>query len=166
MAFCAWLTERLGTALPTGYEIRLPSEAEWETAAAFDGDGQRPFPWGADEPTSERAIYDASGLGQPAPVGCCPAGAAACGALDMAGNVWEVIASSFKAYPALSDKLREDFTPDDYDVPWRGGSHGNNSTYVRCGARGGGRPVYLGINVDVGFRVVLAPALAAIADSR
>ncbi len=158
VAFCAWLTAKLGTALPTGYVIRLPSEAEWETAAAFDGDGQRLYPWGADEPTSERAIYDASGLGQPAPVGCCPAGAAACGALDMAGNVWEVTASSFKAYPALSDKLREDFTPGDDDVPWRGGSYGNNSTYVRCGARVRSPPGNLGLYV--GFRVVLAPALA------
>jgi len=76
----------------------------------------------------------------------------------MAGNVWEVTASSFKAYPALSDKLREDFTPGDDDVPWRGGSYGNNSTYVRCGARDWILPVVIG-DGD-GFRVVLAPALA------
>jgi len=78
----------------------------------------------------------------------------------MAGNVWEVTASSFKAYPALSDKLREDFTPGDDDVPWRGGSYGNNSTYVRCGARVRIHPGLLGVNYYFGFRVVLAPALA------
>ena len=134
-AFCAWLTAQLATALPPGYAIRLPSEAEWEIAAAYDGGERRPYPWGVDEPTPERAIYDASGLGQPAPVGCCPAGAAACGALDMAGNVWEATASSFNGYPAQGAALVKDFTSNDDVVPYRGGAYYQNSTSVRCGAR-------------------------------
>ncbi|MEI8307518.1 MAG: SUMF1/EgtB/PvdO family nonheme iron enzyme [Chloroflexales bacterium] len=153
-AFCAWLTAQMGDELPSGHELRLPSEAEWEAAAAFDAQMQRqPYPWGAAALDLDRAIYGAT---RPAPVGCCPAGAAACGAMDLIGNVWESMASSYAAYPSQSAVLRKDFTPQESDVPWRGGAWNDNGTNVRCGARGGN---VLG-NVDVGgFRVVLAPRL-------
>jgi formylglycine-generating enzyme required for sulfatase activity len=32
-AYCAWLSEQLASALPNGYAVRLPTEAEWEKAA-------------------------------------------------------------------------------------------------------------------------------------
>ncbi len=138
-AFCAWLSEQLGDALPAGYVVRLPTEAEWEAAAAHNGAGQRRlYPWGAREPTPELAIYNASGLRRPAPVGCCPAGAAACGALDLAGNVWEWTASSYAGYPAQSGVLVKDVTADQLDAPVRGGSW--DSTYVRCLAQAGRHP--------------------------
>lgn len=156
-AFCAWLNEQLENELPEGYVVRLPTEAEWEAAAAYDaGMQRRRYPWGEDEPTPERAIYDASGLGRPAPVGCCLAGEAACGALDMAGNVWEWAASSYNQYPSRSNVGEKDFTIDKWDVPIRGGSWAQNSTLVRCGARGRPRPDAI-LN---GFRVVAAPRLA------
>ena len=155
-AFCAWLTGQIKDALPADYVVRLPTEAEWEAAAAYDGAQQRRiYPWGAEKPTRERAIYDASNL---APVGCCPSGAAACGALDMAGNVWEVTASSYRGYPEQSGDEVKDFTTDAFDVPWRGGSYYQNREPVRCGARNRIGPV---INdFDIGFRVVVAPRLA------
>ena len=115
-AYCAWLSAQ------TGYALRLPTEAEWEAAAAYDAQMQHQmYPWGSDEPTPERAIYDASKLDRPAPVGCCPSGAAACGALDLAGNVWEWTASSYQGYPAQSGTLANDF-PSNVRVPRRGGS--------------------------------------------
>ncbi|WP_165774600.1 SUMF1/EgtB/PvdO family nonheme iron enzyme [Candidatus Viridilinea mediisalina] len=106
-AYCAWLSEQMQS---SGYVVRLPSEAEWEAAAAYDTQGQRHnYPWGEAEPTPELAIYDASKLGRPAPVGCCPAGAAPCGELDMAGNVWECTCSHWAGYPAQSGQVKVDF---------------------------------------------------------
>jgi Uncharacterized conserved protein len=153
-AFCSWLNAHLRAALPEEYALRLPTEAEWEVAAAYDAAGQRrAYPWGSEDPTPERAIYDASRLNAAAPVGCCPAGAAACGALDMAGNVWEVTTSRFDQYPAGSARWEKDVPPDEGDVPWRGGSWWSGSTYVRCGARV--RDIPHG-DYD-GFRLVVAP---------
>ena len=160
-AYCAWLSMQVAADLPTGYVVRLPTEAEWEAAAAYDGvRKRRSYPWGEEEPTVERAVYDASGIKHPVPIGCCPSGAAACGAMDMAGNVWEVTTSSYAGYPAQSGQVKKDFT-NDY-VPWRGGSWYRNSSNVRCGARVGDFLDYDGDNY--GFRVVLAPP--TIADSR
>ena len=116
---------------------------------------RRAYPWGSEDPTPERAISDASGLDAPAPVGCCPAGAAACGALDMVGNVWEVTISRYGQYPAGSAWWEKDVPPVGGDVPWRGGSWWSGSTYVRCGAR-----FWIGPNIDrddIGFRLVVAP---------
>ena len=158
-ALCAWLTERLQDKLPKDYVMRLPTEAEWEAAAAYDAHMQRRnYPWGNEDPTPERAIYNESKLGRPAPVGCCPSGAAACGAMDMGGNVWEWTASSHEGYPSQSGVVQKDFT--DADVPTRGGSYYNDSSNVRCGARYRSLPDN---DLDVnggGVRVCVSPRLA------
>jgi formylglycine-generating enzyme required for sulfatase activity len=155
MAYCAWLSEQLKTVLPRGCVLRLPSEAEWETAATYDGSGQQqPYPWGMDGPSPEQAIYDASRLDAPAPVGSCPSGRAVCGALDMAGNVWEWCASSYEAYPEWAQRCEKDFTTDDLSVPLRGGSWYDNSRSVRYGTR---RWDYsYGRGGGDGFRLVVA----------
>jgi formylglycine-generating enzyme required for sulfatase activity len=66
--------------------VRLPSEIEWEAAAR--GGDDRLWPWGDELPDRTRAAFS-MGIGDPSLVGLHPAGAAPCGALDMAGNVYE-----------------------------------------------------------------------------
>ena len=156
-AFCAWLSAQLARSLPRDYTLRLPTEAEWEAAAAYDSTWQRrTYPWGNDAPTARTAVFDRPWDEAAPDVATCPAGAAACGAMDMAGTVWELMESEYHAYPAGSYQPRKDFT--NGQIVWRGGSWYNDSSYVRCGAR---VRYYLGYvyNLD-GFRVVLAPRLA------
>ena len=96
---------------------------------------RRPYPWGEMDPTPELATYDQSRRLYPTPVGCYPAGAAACGALDMAGNVWEWMSSSYNGYPGQSLFPQPDFVVRDYDVPLRGGSYSCDGLNIRCDSR-------------------------------
>jgi len=86
VAFCRWLTGLLG------YEVRLPSEQEWEKAAR--GADGRAFPWGPFQPghaNIDETIGNAGphNLGKTSAAGIYPQGRSPYGALDMAGNVWE-----------------------------------------------------------------------------
>ena len=109
-AYCRWAGRR------------LPTEAEWEAAAALEpgpggagfGTRKRRFPWGDDPPTAERAHLDARGMGC-ADVAALPEGDSAFGCRQMIGNVWEWTASAFEPYPGfVSDPY------DDYSQPWFG----------------------------------------------
>ncbi len=158
-AWASWLSEQLSDRLPIGYGMRLPTEAEWEVAAAYDHQmRRRTFPWGDEHPTPEHAVYRSNNsfsLTHPAAVGCCLAGQAACGALDMAGNIWEWTATSYEHYPKLSGTPQADFTEGNSSVSLRGGSWFTIGRCVRCEERNDDVPeddqMYLG------FRVVLAP---------
>ena len=94
VAYCRWLNasftaEQLGLPGPA-WQVRLPTDAEWERAARQPD--QRLFPWGPQHTEAEltqRCNWHGTGLGQTSAVGLFPDGRAACGALDMAGNVWE-----------------------------------------------------------------------------
>src|SRR4051794_17726717 len=114
-AFCAWAG------------ARLPGEAEWE-AAASAGDG-RLWPWGDGPPDNTRAVF-AAGIGGPARAGRLPAGAAPCGALDLAGNVAEWVSTPYVPYPVDGDN-------DGAGAPGvvRGGSYIHGPDALRCSAR-------------------------------
>jgi hypothetical protein len=80
VAFCRWLSRQLG------YEVRLPTEWEWQRAA--QGDDGREYPWGNDfDP--DRCNTRWSGIGKTTPVDRYPTGVSPYGMYDMAGNVWE-----------------------------------------------------------------------------
>jgi len=74
----------------THYGLRLPTEAEWEYAAR--GPDGRKYPWGDQWDENRCCNYDnrkAYSGADTFPIGSFPSGASWCGALDMAGNVWE-----------------------------------------------------------------------------
>jgi len=79
---------------------RLPTEAEWEKAAAWDPDSQqsRRFPWGSNEFRPELANLNTSRW-SPAKVWEYAAGESHYGVRQMIGSVFEWTATPFAAYP-------------------------------------------------------------------
>jgi formylglycine-generating enzyme required for sulfatase activity len=122
-AYCAWRG------------ARLPTEAEWEAVAR--GREGRPYPWGPEPPTAERAVF-ARRSNETEAVGSRPAGATPEGVHDLAGNVAEWTSTLYRPYPYRRDNGREDLEARGERVT-RGGDHVFDSTpeKLRATFRGG-----------------------------
>ena len=81
-AYCKWYGRRLG------YEGNLPTEAQWETAAAYDGKGSKRsvFPWGDDLDTAKTISRGSIGRSL---IGSIDGDVSRSGLQNMAGNVHE-----------------------------------------------------------------------------
>ncbi|MBI5958581.1 MAG: SUMF1/EgtB/PvdO family nonheme iron enzyme [Chloroflexi bacterium] len=93
IAFCRWLSHRLGQT------ICLPSEQQWERAAR--GPAGRAYPWGNRYSSGCANLNELPGdvgpyrLGYTAAVGLYPAGDSPEGVCDLIGNVWEWCLNEF-----------------------------------------------------------------------
>jgi iron(II)-dependent oxidoreductase len=116
---------------------RLPTEAEWEKAASWDGERKRRFSWGDEEPTSSLCNFNYHFWGT-TPVGAFPEGASAAGCLDMTGNVWEWTGSPFAGYADFRafpyPEYSETWFDEDHRV-LKGGSWATQASVLRISFR-------------------------------
>jgi formylglycine-generating enzyme required for sulfatase activity len=149
VAYCNWLTYegRAAGWLAPGERIGLPTEAEWEVAACWDARvrAQRAWQAGAGE---LRQNAQGAGIRRTTPVGLFPSGAGPCGALDMAGNVWE--------WCAARDQREADAPPNEAGLVLRGGCYDLPEAESSWDARLLNSPVFQ--DVIWGFRVSSAGA--------
>jgi iron(II)-dependent oxidoreductase len=118
---------------------RLPTEAEWERAAAWDAERERkrPFAWGDDEPSDARCNFGMRRWGT-SPVGRFPEGASAAGLLDATGNVWEWTADAFAGFAGFEAHPYPEYSETWFDGDHRvlkGGSWATSAAVLRTSFR-------------------------------
>ncbi len=120
VAFCCWLSKKLG------YEIRLPTEWEWQQAAT-GGVPDNKYPCGSEWDSSRANTYE-SELSCSTAVGIYPQGASPVGALDMAGNVFGWCLNDY-------DNPSETKLSGDGKRVVRGGAWANDWAFARVACR-------------------------------
>lgn len=127
-AYCRWAGRR------------LPSEAEWEVAAAAEpaADGKslsstkHHFPWGDEAPRPDQANLDGYALGT-VDVAAHAAGDSALGCRQMIGNVWEWTQDTFGPYPGFVPDMYQDYSQPLFGMTkvLRGGSWATRARMIR-----------------------------------
>lgn len=151
-AFCVW------------DGARLPTEAEWEYAAA-GGEENRLYPWGGEAPTAELAVFSCSfdgivgcSLTDIAPVGSVPNGQGRWLHKDLAGNSFEWVLDGLDGNWYSSDGNVCDNCANLTTVNMkaaRGGNYYNSGGGLRSAFRTGAQPDAL--TSDAGFRCARNP---------
>jgi iron(II)-dependent oxidoreductase len=127
-AYCRWAGRR------------LPTEAEWEVAAAAeptpDGNALAPvkrrFPWGDAPPRPDQANLDGHALGT-IDVSALPAGDSAFGCRQMIGNAWEWTQDTFGPYPGFEPDMYQDYSQPLFGITkvLRGGAWATRGRMIR-----------------------------------
>ncbi|HID52846.1 MAG TPA: NACHT domain-containing protein [Anaerolineae bacterium] len=143
VAFCRWLSDKLGQT------INLPHEYEWEVAARWDEkkvDG-RTYPWGG-EFDPQMTNTQEGGIRQTTAVGIYPSGKnEALELYDLSGNVWEWCRNK---YDTPDDDVMDDT---DKRRALRGGSWDDDHSLARAAYRSEYKPSDLFYHL--GYRVVM-----------
>lgn len=142
VAFCRWLSTKLG------YEVRLPTESEWEKAAR--GTASLIYPYGNQYDIS-KSNDSAMGIEKTSAVGIFPQGESLYGVMDMSGNIWEWCSSRFMLYPYENKHPRESLEGSPARI-LRGGSWESDKYTTRCASRNWSDPSLS--DYRFGFRVV------------
>ena len=193
LAFTRWLTERWKAKgfLQPEWSVCLPSEVEWEKAArgglrivsipivqpVREGVGQvqmdltdnprpqRLYPWG-DNIDSDRANFQATGIGATNGLGCFAGGASPYGCEELVGNVsewtrtlWgktEWMAEFTYPYNRVDGRENLEASASTARV-LRSGNWRSEKTWLRCSTRSGNYPDYRFVKIG-GFRICIRNA--------
>lgn len=141
-SYCRWLTAQ------TGRAYRLPTEAEWESAAR-GGPEQRNFPWGNEAP---QALPDYEKRWQRGPEPVARYAPNGFGLYDICDNVHEWCSDWYDAsYYAVSPERNPRGPDNGARKASRGGSWRHHVKVARCSARSSIPPEFQ--YADYGFRV-------------
>jgi formylglycine-generating enzyme len=166
-AFNAWASKQ------TGRDMRLPTEAQWEFAAR--GTDNKKYPWGETWVNSLANHNDVNlkntkfqvpgtnendGFTYTSPVGNYK-NASACGAIDMAGNVWEWVNDKHQVDYYSKGPALDPTGAENGNRGLRGGSWKDVPEYLQAAHRNNRRPSDCG--TDLGFRVALPAKVSAVA---